>query len=116
MHLISNAPLPYNRQSLHYNLTMSIREYFSPKGLEEAADLALNSPLPARFFAGGTDIMIQMMGEKTPQTRLISLKDIDSDDQEIFAGPCAGFWHGGFSLHTEYGNHRRKCLQCFPFC
>lgn len=100
MHLISNTPLLDNTQSLHYNLTMSIKEYFSPKDLEEAADLALNSSLPARFFAGGTDIMIQMMGEKTPQTRLISLKDIDSL-KEISRNRYGEIFIGAMVSHAE---------------
>lgn len=72
---------------------MAIEEYYSPTSLVQAAQLVADSRLPARFFAGGTDIMIQMMGEKTAQTRLISLKNIDSlkeisrnRDGEIFIG------------------------------
>ena len=39
---------------------MTIKKYYAPRRLDEAAQLAIDSRTPARFLAGGTDLMIQV--------------------------------------------------------
>lgn len=55
---------------------MPINGYFRPTSLEEGADLLATLSGPARILAGGTDLLMLMSEHPSPQTRLVSLRDI----------------------------------------
>ena len=55
---------------------MRVREYFSPASLDEATELLTTSAGPARTLAGGTDLLVQMLEEPSPEIRVVSLRHI----------------------------------------
>lgn len=83
---------------------MAIKEYYSPTSLAQAAQLVTDSRLPARFFAGGTDLMIQMMEEGSPETRLISLKNI-AGLKDISRNEKGEIFIGAMVSHAEVAGH-----------
>jgi len=79
---------------------MPVREYFSPTSLDEAKELLTTSPGPAKLLAGGTDLLVQMLEEPSPEIRVVSLRHIKAlreicqeQKGEIFVGPMV--------THTE---------------
>jgi CO/xanthine dehydrogenase FAD-binding subunit len=72
-------------------------EYFKPKNLFEAIDLAENFKINKKFLAGGTDLLVRMKDNLIKEENIIDLKDIDElkgiweKDDEIEIGPLTTF-------------------------
>ncbi len=56
---------------------MPVKEYFRPASLEEASDLLTSFSGLAKILAGGTDLLIQTSQKSSPQTHVVSLRDIE---------------------------------------
>ncbi len=72
---------------------MPIKEYFRPTTLRETFDLLTRYAGSARILAGGTDLLIQQALESSPETVVVSLRDIEdlrqigeTEGGEIFIG------------------------------
>ncbi|MDI6860665.1 MAG: xanthine dehydrogenase family protein subunit M [Caldisericia bacterium] len=72
-------------------------EYFKPKNLLEALDLAKNFGNNKRFLAGGTDLIVRLKDNLIKEENIIDLKDIDElkgikeNGDEIEIGPLVTF-------------------------
>jgi CO/xanthine dehydrogenase FAD-binding subunit len=76
---------------------MPITKYFRPAGLEKALELLTLYSGSARILAGGTDLLVQQTLESSPETILISLRDIEelrqikqTAEADIFIGAMVG--------------------------
>lgn len=56
---------------------MPIKEYYRPTSLKEATELLTSFAESARILAGGTDLLMQLSEYPGPETRLVSLRDIE---------------------------------------
>jgi len=55
---------------------MPIKQYSRPPSLKEAFRLLTSYPGSAKILAGGTDLFIQQALESSPETAVVSLKDV----------------------------------------
>jgi len=55
---------------------MPIKEYLRPASLKETLNLLTSCSGAAKILAGGTDLLIQQALESSPETAVVSLKDI----------------------------------------
>jgi carbon-monoxide dehydrogenase medium subunit len=72
---------------------MPIKEYFRPTSLEESIELLAASSGSVKILAGGTDLLMQIWEHASPETRLVSLRDIEAlrkinqnGEGEVFVG------------------------------
>ena len=72
---------------------MPIKEYFRSTTLEEAAELLSTSSGSVKILAGGTDLLMHIWEHPSPETRLVSLRDIEvlrkinqNREGEVFVG------------------------------
>lgn len=72
-------------------------EYFKPKSLMEALELAENFKENKRFLAGGTDLIVRLKDNMINEENLIDIKEIDElkgiyeKENEIEIGPLVTF-------------------------
>jgi len=72
---------------------MPIKEYFRPASLKETFQLLASYSGAAKILAGGTDLLIQQALESSPETAVVSLKDVqelrqieETAEGDIFVG------------------------------
>ena len=90
----------YRRDRDFERYTMPVREYFSPTSLDEATELLTTAPGPARTLAGGTDLLVQMLEEPSPEIRVVSLRHIKAL-REICQEQKGEIFVGAMVTHAE---------------
>ncbi len=90
---------------------MPVREYFSPTSLDEAKELLTTAPGPARTLAGGTDLLVQMLEEPSPEIRVVSLRHIKAL-REICQDQKGEIFVGAMVTHAEVAESPllKRCL------
>ncbi len=79
---------------------MRVREYFSPTSLDEAKELLTTAPGPAELLAGGTDLLVQMLEEPSPEIQVVSLRHIKAL-REICQAQKGEIFVGAMVTHAE---------------
>ncbi|MFC2164931.1 FAD binding domain-containing protein [Acidobacteriota bacterium] len=91
---------------------MTVKEYVSPRNLQETADFLNSYSGPAKLLAGGTDLLIQLSGDKNSETGLISLKNLN-ELKEISLIHSTEVFIGSMARHTDVA-HSPLVNQHFP--
>lgn len=79
---------------------MPIREYFHPSTLYRVLNLLQAYQDKAKVLAGGTDLLIQQGLETSPETVVVSLRDIE-DLRQIKQTAEGDLFIGAMARHTE---------------
>jgi carbon-monoxide dehydrogenase medium subunit len=79
---------------------MPIKEYLRPASLKETLDLLTSYSGSAKILAGGTDLLIQQTLESSPETAVVSLKDIQ-DLRQIEKTAEGDIFIGSMTRHAE---------------
>ena len=79
---------------------MPIKEYLRPASLKETLDLLTSYSGSAKILAGGTDLLIQQDLESSPETVVVSLKDIE-DLRQIKKTAEGDIFIGSMTRHAE---------------
>lgn len=79
---------------------MAITKYFRPASLEKVLELLTLYSGSARILAGGTDLLIQQTPEPSPETILISLRDIE-ELRQIIQTAEGDIFIGAMLSHAE---------------
>ncbi len=80
----------------HLPVKMPIKEYLRPASLKETFHLLTSYSGSAKILAGGTDLLIQQVLESSPETTVISLRDVqelrqieETAEGDMFVGAMA---------------------------
>lgn len=79
---------------------MPIKEYLRPASLKETLDLLTSYSVSAKILAGGTDLLVQQALESSPETAVVSLKDIE-DLRQIKKTAEGDIFIGSMTRHAE---------------
>jgi carbon-monoxide dehydrogenase medium subunit len=79
---------------------MPIKEYLRPPSLKETLDLLTSYSGSGKILAGGTDLLIQQALESSPETVVVSLKDIE-DLRQIKKTAEGDIFIGSMTRHAE---------------
>ncbi len=79
---------------------MPIKLYFRPASLKETFQLLTSYSGLAKILAGGTDLLIQQAIESSPETAVVSLRDIE-DLRQIEKTAEGDIFVGAMVKHTE---------------
>jgi CO/xanthine dehydrogenase FAD-binding subunit len=81
---------------------MPIKEYFRPATLKETFDLLTCYSGLAKILAGGTDLLIQQALESSPETVVVSLRDVE-DLKQIRKTEEGDIFIGAMMRHADVG-------------
>jgi carbon-monoxide dehydrogenase medium subunit len=79
---------------------MPIKHYFRPTSLKETLHLLTSYSGSARILAGGTDLLIQQALQSSPETAVVSLRDIE-DLRQIEQAAEGEIFIGAMLRHEE---------------
>ncbi len=82
---------------------MSVREYFRPSKLDEVFDLLKSYAGSVKLLAGGTDLLIQFSSTSSPETAVVSLRDLGALKQ-IRQTPQGEVFIGSMATHADVAN------------